>query len=120
MASVARDSQVAPAGCGPVMSDTTPFLQAILDDTGSDAPRLVFADWLDERGDPHGELIRVQCAIARRRHDDPNRPPLMMRERRLLNRHLVDWFGPLRKLRKVGDPVRGFLPELTVTPIQAL
>src|SRR5262245_60193175 len=29
-----------------------------------DAPRLVYADWLTERGNPRGELIVVQCKIA--------------------------------------------------------
>jgi len=30
-----------------------------------DAPRLVYADWLTQRGDPHGELIMRQCTRAR-------------------------------------------------------
>jgi uncharacterized protein (TIGR02996 family) len=44
----------------------TAFLKAILADTdGDDGPRLVYADWLDEHGDPRGEFIRVQCELAR-------------------------------------------------------
>ena len=38
-----------------------------------DAPRLIFADWLDEQGDPRGRFIRVQLALARLPDDDP--PP---------------------------------------------
>lgn len=42
---------------------------AVLADPDDDAPRLVYADWLSERGDPWGELIAVQ--IARTRADTP-------------------------------------------------
>ena len=41
------------------------FLRAVLDAPGDDAPRLIYADWLTERGDPRGEFIRVQCVLAR-------------------------------------------------------
>jgi uncharacterized protein (TIGR02996 family) len=33
------------------MSDEAAFLRTILDNPADDAPRLVYADWLDERGD---------------------------------------------------------------------
>lgn len=46
------------------MDDGDRLLQAVLDDPGDDAPRLVLADWLEERGDPRGEFIRVQVALA--------------------------------------------------------
>jgi uncharacterized protein (TIGR02996 family) len=43
--------------------------QALLDDIiaapDDDAPRLVYADWLLAREDPRGELITVQCELAR-------------------------------------------------------
>ena len=38
------------------------LLAAVLADPGSDAPRQVYADWLQERGDPRGELIELQLA----------------------------------------------------------
>ncbi len=41
------------------------FLASILADPDDDTPRLQYADWLMERGDPRGEFIRVQCEIAR-------------------------------------------------------
>jgi uncharacterized protein (TIGR02996 family) len=34
------------------MSDEDAFLRTILDHPADDAPRLVYADWLDEQGDP--------------------------------------------------------------------
>ncbi len=41
------------------------FLRAILDSPDEDTPRLVYADWLEEQGDPQrAEFIRLQCRIA--------------------------------------------------------
>jgi uncharacterized protein (TIGR02996 family) len=42
------------------MSAETPFLEAIRADPHDVAARLVYADWLEERGDPRGELIRIE------------------------------------------------------------
>src|SRR5215470_8358945 len=36
-----------------------PFLQAILAEPNDEGTRLVFADWLEERGDPLSEFVRI-------------------------------------------------------------
>jgi len=41
------------------------LLDAILAAPHDDAPRLVYADWLAEHGDPRGEFIQIQCTIRR-------------------------------------------------------
>lgn len=41
------------------------LLDAIYANLADDAPRLVYADHLQEAGDPRGELIAVQCELAR-------------------------------------------------------
>jgi len=41
------------------------LIAEVLAHPDDDTPRLVLADWLTERGDPRGELIAVQCALAR-------------------------------------------------------
>jgi uncharacterized protein (TIGR02996 family) len=47
--------------------DDEAFLRAIGAAPEDDAPRLVYADWLDDRGDAaRAEFIRVQCELARR------------------------------------------------------
>jgi uncharacterized protein (TIGR02996 family) len=46
------------------MSDAAAFLAKIIAEPADDLPRLVYADWLDERGDPRGEFIRVQVELA--------------------------------------------------------
>lgn len=49
------------------MSDATALLAAIRAAPEDDAPRLVYADWLEEHGQPErAEFIRVQCELARR------------------------------------------------------
>src|SRR5262245_38374918 len=52
------------------MTDRDALWRAIIEDPDDDAPRLVFADWLDEHGDSEqAEYIRVHCALG-----DPNTP----------------------------------------------
>jgi uncharacterized protein (TIGR02996 family) len=49
------------------MTDRDALLRTIAEDPDDDAPRLVYADWLDEHGDPRqAEFIRAQIAMARR------------------------------------------------------
>jgi uncharacterized protein (TIGR02996 family) len=75
------------------------FLQTIRDNPDDDGPRLVYADWLEERGDPLGEFIRVQCELARaaREGESPNRKSLRQREEELLSAHRWEWLGKLTR-----------------------
>jgi uncharacterized protein (TIGR02996 family) len=49
------------------MSDEAAFLNAILASPQDDAPRLIYADWLDERGDElatrKADFLRVTCSL---------------------------------------------------------
>src|SRR5204863_8012879 len=45
--------------------DEQGFLRAIADEQRNDDLRLVYADWLEEHGDPRAELVRV-CQAMRR------------------------------------------------------
>ncbi len=45
------------------MADEQGFLRAIADEPKNNGLRLIYADWLEERGDPRGELIRVCQAM---------------------------------------------------------
>jgi uncharacterized protein (TIGR02996 family) len=55
------------------------LLDAIHADPKNDAPRLVYADWLEMEGEPeHAEFIRLQCrnpyvAISNRDPDNPHK-----------------------------------------------
>jgi uncharacterized protein (TIGR02996 family) len=96
------------------------FLKAIIDTPEDDTPRLVYADFLDERGDPRGEFIRVQCELARLPDDDPRRLELEARERGLLKEHKEEWVGPMLRLLGGSELVahvefrRGFVWGLTI------
>jgi uncharacterized protein (TIGR02996 family) len=100
------------------MSDRDALIAAILVNPDEDTPRLMFADWLDEHGDPaRAEFIRLQCALARefeaeadlpddfgtghsydsqwgmsgRPHDTEERLTLLRREQELLIAHAEEW-----------------------------
>jgi uncharacterized protein (TIGR02996 family) len=92
--------------------DESTFLQAILDEPEDDGLRLIFADWLEERGDARGEFIRVQCELARMPAKDARRRRLQERERALLYKHERRWLGPLRGLLRWSRFRRGFLDEV--------
>jgi uncharacterized protein (TIGR02996 family) len=90
------------------------FLQAIIESPGDDTVRLVYADWLEEQGDPRGEFIRVQCRLATMAADDRGRPSLEELEHQLLERHQEVWLGPLRPLLNRWAFRRGFLDAVCV------
>ena len=59
------------------------FLRAILDDVDDASCRLVFADWLEERGDPRGEWLRIDCELAKVGPKDRRRKALEARKQQL-------------------------------------
>jgi uncharacterized protein (TIGR02996 family) len=75
------------------------FLADIVANPEDDAPRLVYADSLEDRGEPErAAFIRVQCELARLPDDDERREDLEARERALLEQHESEWLGPVRGL----------------------
>src|SRR5688572_1419318 len=85
-----------------------PFVQEVRARPHEDTPRLIFADYLEEAGDPRGELIRVQVQLARLDPGDPERRSLEIREDELLREHAEEWVGPLRELGAEGVSARCF------------
>jgi uncharacterized protein (TIGR02996 family) len=47
------------------MTDEEAFLRAIAENPDDESCRLVFADWLEERGDDRAEFLRLDCALRR-------------------------------------------------------
>jgi uncharacterized protein (TIGR02996 family) len=94
-------------------------LQAILEAPDDDAPRLIYADWLEENGDPErAEFIRVQVALARIDEDAP-RAELEERERVLLEKHRDDWLQRLPAwAHKQAVFRRGFVAEVHASVAQ--
>src|SRR5262249_49935579 len=47
------------------MTDERAFLTAILERPDDDATKLVYADWLEEQGDPRAEYLRLMMTVRR-------------------------------------------------------
>src|SRR5919201_6511949 len=93
----------------------TAFLRLILADPEADGPRLVYADWLDEHGQPdRAEFIRVQCALAQMPVDAPRRDAFRQRELVLREQHRAEWSGPLAGLASEWDFHRGFPADVKI------
>lgn len=90
------------------------FLKDILANPDQDAPRLVYADWLEEQGDPRGEFIRVQCALAQGL-TGLERTRLREREDALMVAHASAWTEGLRDLVSRTIFRRGFIDGVTMT-----
>ena len=63
------------------MSDEAALLAAIRAAPTDDLPRLVYADWLDERDRAGGVFLRAECEFAALAPDDPRRAELQARLR---------------------------------------
>src|SRR5262245_27737496 len=106
------------------MSPEGGFLQAIVADPDDDTPRLVYADWLEDHGQPErAEFIRAQIELARLGEGDPRRDALEARAGELEKAHSARWLQPLRqaldrpraKQLDRGKFRRGFLHSLDLT-----
>lgn len=88
------------------------FLQAIVDQPDDDAPRLIYADWLDDQGlSERAELIRVQIE---NQHLAPGSAPWRnnsLRARELIGEFGIQWAEPLGAVPGIQFLVyeRGFL-----------
>src|SRR5262245_8765953 len=108
------------------MSLEDAFLQDIAARPGEDAPRLIFADWLEECGDAdRAEFIRLQVERAQL-VGEPTREArrrgkqLRHRERQLLAKHRRTWLGPLLGNIESYAFHRGLLHHVRLTPEQLL
>src|SRR5262249_7676147 len=76
------------------MSLDKAFLADVAEHPDDDAPRLVYADWLEDNGDPdRAEFIRVQVELARPRlrGGSKRRRELQKREKNLFDEHGTRW-----------------------------
>lgn len=86
------------------MATQEDFLQSIFENLQDDEPRLVYADWLDENGEPNrAEFIRTQCELFRLQQTPHSASSaesaeklarvkyLDERQRKLQNTHGWDW-----------------------------
>jgi uncharacterized protein (TIGR02996 family) len=100
-------------------SEETALLRAILDDPDDDGVRLVYADWLDDRGDAtRAEFIRTQIELARLHPGHPGWAELAARVWRLQGEHSKRWEAelPHPKRWRWGRWHRGFVDEVHGAP----
>ncbi len=95
------------------------FIQAIADDPDNDVHRLVYADWLDDNGDPErAEFIRLECELfpllvdentAPNHWDCPRYYELQEKIAPLYEVNYDEWFSPLfDELDSEMETQRGF------------
>ncbi|HEY1375481.1 MAG TPA: TIGR02996 domain-containing protein, partial [Gemmataceae bacterium] len=96
------------------------FLRAIAENPDDDLPRLVYADWLDEHGEPErAEFIRVQCELARLPRDEARFAKLQRREEELLTKYETEWRPGSFDGLTFGPFERGFVRALAATQFEA-
>jgi uncharacterized protein (TIGR02996 family) len=123
------------------MDQRQAFFQAILEAPEDDAPRLVYADWLDDHGD-HDRADFIRTQIARERLGEPaqhcnfgdvrnprlltpaevkKRDRLLARERDLWEKHQEEWQAELPTLSGIDwdMPQRGFVEGATAESFRA-
>src|SRR5262245_15683829 len=113
------------------MTEREMLLRAVCENPDDDTPRLVFADWLDENGEPErAEFIRLQCEFQSPRGvagGSPAEQPVRfrrMRELRDLNR--ARWLAELPTFGRPDEIVwqnffhRGFVARLDVLTLALL
>lgn len=81
-----------------------------------DGPRLV---WADAVGGERGELVVLQCDLARGRLSSTERATRKQRERELLDRHAVAWAGEAAHIADRWSFWRGFV-ETASLPYERL
>lgn len=96
------------------------LLGAVLANADDLESRLVFADWLAERGDPRGEFIQLQCALGHTLHGARgtswNKPifkgdpaELQAKETKLLKTYAKAWLEPIRAFVRTWRWDNGFI-----------
>jgi len=94
------------------MSDHDSFFAEIFASPDDDGPRLVYADWLLEQGDPHGEFIHLQIQRAALKHGSSPARRFRKRELELLREHEAEWVGPVANLVDRYEFHRGFVSHI--------
>ncbi len=85
-----------------------PFVAAICAEPDDDLPRMIYADWLDDRGDPRGEFIRLQLS------NHVGEPEKAARMAQLEKLYARKWAGPFVDWAYMIGFRRGFPEHLVI------
>src|SRR5262249_53702379 len=103
-----------------LMSPPETLFEEILANPHTDEPRLLYADWLDERCLPLGEFIRTQIHLAKLAAGAPPLLELGRRERGTLAEIESAWVDGLAERVDWWVFRRGFVHEVALTVEQFL
>jgi uncharacterized protein (TIGR02996 family) len=79
------------------MTPDEAFLHDVCEHPDDDAPRLVYADWLDEHGEAdRAEFIRVECELEHTEEYSPRWRQLSARQLALIRAHKKEWVKPFK------------------------
>src|SRR5687767_8653404 len=100
------------------------FLADIIEHPEDDTPRLVFADWLEDQGEPAGldlaEFIRLQITLEEPRDEGPALWAMRQREKELLRARRAEWAGGVADLVWGEEFRRGFVDAVRMSAAQFL
>jgi uncharacterized protein (TIGR02996 family) len=97
------------------MTEREMLQRAVCENPDDDTPRLVFADWRDENGEPErAEFIRIQVGTERIPLRTPTGQEMFVRERELLCAHEPCWRASLPDPFHPHPFVRGFVEAATI------
>jgi len=97
------------------MNDHDALLRAIGEHPEEDTPRLMYADWLEENGEPErADFVRNQVALARFEPSDSARYPFVRKNVAYLRDFVPVWKSQLPRVKDIewGDFNRGLIEEV--------
>src|SRR4051794_12235702 len=91
------------------------LLEDIRDNLDDDTPRLIFADWLEDNGDPdRAEFICAQIEREGLRARSRRAKALWRREVEILQRRSAEWVGLLQQVFGLGYTFKRGLLEVSL------
>lgn len=100
--------------------DDDAFVRSLLADPADETLRLVYADWLDERGDVRAEWLRIQARLVQLAAEGDWDQSLAERRRQLEAGIDPTWLNVARLPRRDGMPIRNwhaFYDSLVIEPV---
>src|SRR5262245_12456619 len=89
------------------MNEDYSFLRAIFHQPNDDAQRLIYADWLEERGDPRAEFLRLEVELQRLAKDEYKRKGTLEKQIRTLRPKLdASWVARMWWARNLPQGAR--------------
>src|SRR5258708_1048822 len=104
------------------MNDHDALLRAIAEHPEEDTPRLMYADWLDETGQPErADFVRTQVEAGRAGLCGAEQIPLVRKNVYYLTNFVREWKTQLPQFEGIewGDFNRGLIEEVLAVPTSA-